>query len=115
MATTTPARFTAPSSQVGTSATTITAINVAGTYDIIYSLKFTNTSTTLSETVKVYRYLTGNTPGDSELIAEKVLLPRQTWNVQEAVNLVVTNGETLGATTTTVTTVNVDANGVTVT
>ena len=112
MARSTPSRFTAPSTQLATSATTITAVSTAGTSNIIYSLKFTNTSTTLQETVKVYRYLTGNTPGDSELIAEKVVLPRQTWNCIEAVNFVVENGETLGATTTTATTVNVDANGV---
>lgn len=115
MPTSTPASFTAPSLQVATSATTITAVSSAGAYNIVYSLKFTNTSTSLQETVKVYKYLTGNTPGDSELVAEKVVLPRQSWNVQEVLNLVVENGQTLGATTTTATTVNVDANGVTVT
>jgi hypothetical protein len=107
-----PQSFLVTGIQLGTSATTIVETTSNGTYNIIHSLSFFNTSSTLQETVKIYKYTSGGAADDADLIAEQVILPRKTWNAGVSINKVLSYDQILAASTTTATTVNVECSGI---
>ena len=98
--------------QLGLAATALTGNATAGTQNIVLSVTFFNQSTTLIETVKLYRYATASGISDNSLVVEKQIFPRKTWNCIEAQGRVVENGYSLAATTTTAATVNAECDGV---
>ena len=111
---TTPSSFTAIGLQLSTTPTIIVNSPQPSGQNIIHRLTFFNTSATLQETVKLYKYTTGETPVDANLLVERIVLPRQTWDATFAVNKVLLNTQEIAGTTTTASTVNVDCSGVVV-
>lgn len=97
--------------QLATTATSLSTNSASGSQNIILAVSFFNQSTTLTETIKVYRYTTASGISDNSLIVEKALPPRKTWNCIEVQGKVIENGYTLGATSTTAATVNAECDG----
>lgn len=97
--------------QLGITATVLTTVpSTSASIHLIRNVTFFNQSTTLTETVTVYRYSTA--PATTNVIIVKDIPPQKTWNCVELQGKVISPGLTLAALTTTAATVNADCDGI---
>ncbi len=74
------------------------------------SVKFFNTSTTVSQTVTLYMYPSGGSAGDTTTVEEVALAPRESWSIPKDQLVVLGNGDVLAGKSTTAATVTVTVN-----
>lgn len=76
----------------------------------LLSVKFFNTSTTVSQTVTLYLHPSGGSAGDTTTIEEVALAPRESWVIPKDQLVVLGNGDVLSGKATTAATVTVTVN-----
>lgn len=99
--------------QLGTTATTLTSNAAVNTQQLITSVSFFNQSLTETVTVQINRY--SSTAGESNIIAERAIPPRQVWNAITPRNKVIENGFTLSAQASADSVINAECDGTLIT
>lgn len=76
----------------------------------LLSVKFFNTSTSVSQTVTLYHYASGGSASDTTTIGEVALGPRESYTIPKDQLVVLGNGDVLAGKATTAATVTVTVN-----
>lgn len=100
---------TVTNAQLGNSAGAIATGGTPKNRNLL-SVKFFNTSSTVSQTVTLYCYPSGGSAGDTTTIDEQVLSPRESYTIPKDQLVLLGNGDVLAGKATTATTVTVTVN-----